>query len=574
MFRQKRLLFCFSFLLYIFFIFILRLIQVQVFRHKFFVQQVKKQYLCSEREETLRGVIFDRNGSILVLSKEVDSCVAWPRMVKDKRKVMETLTQILDLPATELRNKLYSSRFFVWLKRKVSINEAEKIKNLDLAGIGVVKEGRRFYPEGNLLWHVLGRVNIDNCGIAGIELAYENLLRGNSVNELKGRDAAGRKIDLVISLKESEEKKGRNLVLTIDKTIQHIAERELNRVYQETKAKKGIVIVQEVATGEILAWACSPVHPEEEWKKNPLLLSNPGLNEIFEPGSTFKVFPAAFALENRLTTPEEKYYCENGLYELRGIKIRDHEKRGMLTFREVLGYSSNIGMAKLGLRLNKEQFYQYVLNFGFGSPTGIGLPGESPGIFNFQQSPFSNSAVSLPILCFGQGIGVTALQLVNAYSAIANNGLLMEPQIIKEVRDEKNSSFWTSSPVVVRRVLSEKTAGLLQEILEDVVEWGTGARAKLKGYRVAGKTGTAQKFDPETGKYSDTRHTASFCGFFPLPNPRWTILVILDEPEKVSFYGGVIAAPVFVRVAEQMCNYYQIFPQGKETKYVQVKKSD
>lgn len=563
MFREKRLFLCFSFLFSLFFIFTFRLFQIQLIKHKFFLQRVRKQYVCSERREPLRGIIFDRNGSILALSKEVDSCVAWPRIIKNKNQVIRELAPLLDLEEHELKSKLFSSRLFVWLKRKITPSETEKIKKLNLPGVGLVKESKRFYPEGDLLWHILGKVNIDNYGIAGIELTYDDLLRGNAVNKLKGRDAQGKKIDLVVSSSVSEERRAKNLTLTIDKTIQHIAERELTKTYQETKAKKGIVLVQDIATGEILAWVCCPTYAEEEWKKNPLLLNNPGLNETFEPGSTFKIIPAAFALEENLTTPQEKYYCENGLYELYGIKIRDHEKRGMLTFSEVLGYSSNIGMAKLGLRFDKRKFCQYILNFGFGSPTGISLPAESPGIFNLEQAPFSGSPVSLPILCFGQGIGVTAIQLISAYSAIANNGLLMEPQIVKEIRDENGKLLWSSSPVVIRRILSEKTARILQEILEGAVEWGTGMKAKIKGYRIAGKTGTAQKFDPTTGKYSDTKHIASFCGFFPLPNPRWTILVVIDEPEIISYWGGIIAAPLFARIAEQMLSYYRIPPENK-----------
>jgi len=573
MFKPKRLFLCFLFLLCVFLIFVFRLFQVQLFKHKFFVRQAKKQYLCFERKEPLRGMILDRNGSIFVLSKEVDSCAAWPRIIKNKNYVLKKLSPLLGLDKDELKSKFFSSRLFVWLKRKISPFEAEKIKKFNLAGVGLVKESQRFFPEGNLLWHILGKVNIDNYGIAGIELAYDDLLRGSQVTELKGRDAQGRKIDLEISLQDKKEKKAKNLVLTIDKTIQHIAERELTKVYQETKAKKAILLVQDVTTGEILAWVCRPVYSEEEWKKNPLLLSNPGLNEVFEPGSTFKVFPAVFALEEKLTTPEERYNCENGLFEFQGMKIRDPEKRGLLTFREVLSYSSNIGMTKLGLRLNKERFNQYIRNFGFGSPTGIGLPEESPGIFGFQRSPFSGSPVFLPILCFGQGIGVTAIQLINAYSAIANKGLLMEPQIVKEVRDGKGNLLWSSSPVVIRRVLSEKTARILQEILEDAVEWGTGTEAKIKGYRIAGKTGTAQKFDLVSRKYSQTKHIASFCGFFPLPNPRWTILVIFDEPEKLSYWGGIVAAPVFARVAEGILNCYKILPETEETKYAKTKKS-
>ncbi|HCJ66524.1 MAG TPA: penicillin-binding protein [Elusimicrobia bacterium] len=571
MFRQKRLFFCFSFLFLVFSLFIVRLFQIQLFRHKFFIQQVKKQYVCYERKESLRGMIFDRNGSNLVLSKEVDSCVAWPKQIKDKNRTIKGLTPILNLDESEIRSKFFSSRNFVWLKRKISSLEAEKIQKLGLQGVNLVKEGKRFYPEGNLLWHLLGKVNIDNEGIAGIELAYNDLLQGNAVNELKARDASGKKIDLVVPSPAVEQKKAGNLVLTIDKQIQHIAERELTKIYRETKAKKATLLVQDVNTGEILAWVCCPTYAEEEWKKNPLLLSNPGLNETIEPGSTFKVIPAAFALEENVTNPKEKYDCENGLFELHGIKIRDHEKRGILTFSEVLGYSSNIGMAKLGLRFNKQKFYQYVYNFGFGSPTGINLPGESPGIFDNQRTRFSASAVSLPIMCYGQGIGVTALQLVTAYSAIANGGLLMEPQVVKEVRDEKDKLLWQAQPVVIRRVLSEKTARLLQEMLEGVVEWGTGTNAKIKGYRIAGKTGTSQKFEPAIDKYSDTRHTASFCGFFPLPNPQWTILVILDEPQTGSYWGGTIAAPVFARVAEQMLNYFRILPESN--KYAQVKKS-
>ena len=500
---------------------------------------------------------------MLVLSKEVDSCVAWPYLIRNKTEVINHLTYLLGIPADELKDKLSSSRFFVWLKRKIAPSIATKIKVLHLPGVGLVKESKRFYPEGDLLWHVLGQVNLDNYGLSGIELAYDDLIRGEPVQELKERDGRGQKIANRVTVAD-EEGKPKNIVLTIDKVIQHIAERELFKTYSATLARKAILIVQEVSTGEILAWVCYPTSSEEEWKRTPELLNNPGISDTFEPGSTFKVIPACFALEENLTTSEEKYFCENGLFKLYGIKIRDHEKRGILTFKQVLAYSSNIGMAKLGLRMNKEKFYQFISNFGFGCVTGLGLAGESPGLLLLNQHQ-----LTLPILCYGQGIGVTAIQLLNAYSAIANQGMLMEPQIVKEIRTRDGKVLRRYTPVPIRRVISERTVSTTTEILEDAVEWGTGIKAKIKGYRVAGKTGTAQKFDPLTKKYSDTKHIASFCGFFPLPQPRIAILIVIDEPQTQDYWGGSLAAPVFARVAEQVIQYLHIPPA--EEKYAQIK---
>lgn len=570
-FARRRLFLCFSLLFFFFLVFSFRLIEIQLFRHNLFSGKAKKEYLFLERSEPLRGTIFDRNGSAIAVSKDAYSCAAWTSMVKDRNRLIKKLSPLLNLSEGELKSKLCSVQSFVWLGRKIDSQKAEKIKELEPEGVGLVRESKRFYLEGGLPWHLVGKVNIDNCGISGIELAHDDLLRGKVVKEWKSRDAKGRKIALGINQKE--ENRPKNISLTIDKTIQHIAERELTKVFQEKHAKKAIIVIQDVTTGEILAWASRPTYSEEEWKENPKLLNDPVLSETFEPGSTFKIVPAGFALEENLTSLDDKYFCENGLFELRGIKIRDHEKRGMLNFVQVLGYSSNIGMAKLGLKFNREKFYRFILNCGFGSPTGIGLPGESPGIVGSGASAFFPSPVSLPISCFGQGIGVTAIQLLNAYSCIANGGLLMEPQIVKEISDENGKVLWKAQPVVIRRVLSEKTTKMLQEILEGAINWGTGIKARITGYRIAGKTGTAQKYDPATGKYSESKFLSSFCGFFPLPNPRWTILVIFDESATPDYWGGSVAAPVFARVAEEIIHYFRIPLQNKETNYAQIKKS-
>ncbi len=569
-FNKKRLLFCSLFSFFLSFAFTLRLVYLQLLKHKILAEQAKKQFLYFEQKEPLRGMILDRNGTIFVLSKEVDSCAAWPVIMKDRQSTAEQTAHLLNLQEQELKSKFFSSRLFLWVKRKLDSGEAEKIRNLNLSGVGLVKESKRFYPENDLLWHLLGRVNIDNQGISGIELAYDDLLRGKVIRESKERDGQGRKIRKSINT-PTEDEKPKNIVLTIDKTIQHIAERELTKVYEQVQAKKAILLIQDVRTGEILAWVCRPIPGEDKWKHTPELLNNLVLSEVFEPGSTFKVFPAGFALEEKLTSPQEKFFCENGVFQIHGMKIRDHEKRGTLTFTEVLGYSSNIGMAKLGLRIDKEKIYPHLANFGFGRMSGLSLSGESPGIFLSEKYPQSRSALSLPILCFGQGIGVTAIQILNAYSAVANGGLLMEPQILKEIRNEKGEIIWQAQPLVIRRVLSEKTTQVLTEILEQAVEWGTGIKAKIKGYRIAGKTGTAQKFDFAKGEYSDTRHISSFCGYFPLPNPRWAILVIFDEPQTSNYWGGMLAAPVFARIVEEMVRYFQIPPGEIETKYAKIK---
>ncbi|MBI3291773.1 MAG: penicillin-binding protein 2 [Elusimicrobia bacterium] len=397
-------------------------------------------------------------------------------------------------------------------------------------------EPKRVYPERELACHVLGVVGADQQGLAGVEFVAEAILRGVPLQYQIGRDALGRPIATT----------GRgwragtqdrlippvSLALTLDRTLQYLAEQVLEQGMRETRAKRGIMVVQDPSTGELLALVNRPGFDPNQWQGDLPILSNAAVSQTFEPGSTFKLVTAAAALEERLVGWEDRFFCENGEFVVDGFTIHDHEPKGDLPFHQVMAYSSNIGMAKLGLHIGKERFYRMARAFGFGSVSSSGLPGESPEV------------------------GTTALQMVNAYAAIANGGVLMEPRILRGVQAVPTSR---ERPRAIRRVCSPPTCAVLTQLLEEVVETGTGTKAWVPGYRVAGKTGTAQKFDRQAGRYSPTRFLSSFCGFLPVEGPRLAIGVFIDEPQGVS-WGGEVAAPLFARFATQAMQYLGVRP--------------
>lgn len=565
-------------LLFGFFIIVLRLVTLQFLQHNYYLACANRQSQYITKKEILRGSVFDRTGSVLALSIKTYSCAVRPALVEDAEQTIKVIVKCLHMPEKEVREKICSTRPFIWIKRKLDPEEVELLtpyvfsKETKLAGLDLVKENKRFYPNNNLAWHVLGKVGEDNQGLSGIERSLDTLLNGQPVEEIKTRDRLGRDIIDKVNTVTHNDSMPKNLYLTINKRIQYIVERELEITLSKHPAKQGVVIVQKPDTGEILALACRPTYTDEEWRETPKYLNNPAISEAYEPGSVFKAFTLSAGLEERVVSLSEKIFCENGAYKVFGRIITDHDRQGMLTVPQVMQYSSNIGTAKIALRLGKEKLYQYICAFGFASPTGINLPAESRGMLN---SPRQWSLDSLPTICFGQEIGVTTLQLADAYSAIANGGYLMEPQIVKEVRDETGKVIWQFSPVRVRRVISEEVIRSVHDVLESVIDKGTGIKAKVVGYRTAGKTGTAQKIDKVTGKYSDTKHIATFCGFLPLPNPAVTIVIALDEIEGDDYWGGSVAAPLFSRIGQGIMEELSIIPKKeevpvKELKYVKV----
>ncbi len=538
----------------------LKLFSLQVKQHQRFLERADRQHRRLIPLASRRGTILDREGRELAVSLEAASAFAQPTAVRDPGKAARELSRILRLPASEILKKLQDRKSFVWLKRRIDPDQAQAIKRLNLEGIHLIPESKRYYPKGELAAHVLGFVGTDDRGLEGLEYHYDALLGGGPRWVVSFRDALGRTI-----FREEEPNPGYDLKLTLDEFIQYIAERELKRAVEKAKALGGTVIVMDPRTGEVLALASFPTFDPNRYQAYPSASRrNRATVDVYEPGSTFKVIMAAAALEEGRVTPQERFYGEQGAIQVGRITIRDHEPYGWLTFGEVLAYSSNVGAIKVGMKLGKSLFYSYISSFGFGSPTGIDLPGESRGLI---RRPKSWSEVSLGALSIGQEIAVTPIQLATAMAAVANGGVLVRPFLVKEVIAPDGRVLKVTKPLRIRRVLSETTARALTGLLKMVVTEGTGKLAALEGYEVAGKTGTAQKLDPATGRYSRTRLIASFVGFVPADAPRLLILVMIDEPQGEA-WGGTVAAPTFREIALGALKYLKIPPSPGDTVHV------
>lgn len=533
-----------------------RLYYIQILQHSKLHARAQAQHLAKIEYEPKRGIIYDRKGREMAISIKVESAYAIPARVKDKEETARKLSAILGLGYGDILKKLTSGKSFCWLKRKISSSEAEAIIRLELSGIELLEEWKRFYPKGSLACQVIGFAGMDNQGLEGMELYYDEELRGKQSLFTFQRDARGYHILPV----EGHSSDGYDLRLTIDEVIQHIAQRELDRAVSQWKARSGSIIVMVPQTGEILALANWPSYDPNEFEKySPEALRNRAITDLFEPGSALKVVTASAALEEGLVAPADRFYCEEGTFELANHTIHDIKDYGWLTFREVIEVSSNIGVVKVGQKVGKAGLYRCLRNFGFGTLTGIDLPGEVKGVL---RRPAQWSELSIGAIPIGQEISVTSIQLISAVATIANGGLLMKPWIVREIFDSKGRVIKKFGPVVVRRAISTETSKVLTGILKGVVEQGTGKRAKISGYQVAGKTGTAQKPDPTGGGYSKDRFMALFAGWVPADDPQLAILVIIDEPKGVHF-GGVVAAPVFKRVALDALRYLSVPPRQK-----------
>ena len=532
----------------------------------FFLQVVKKEQLVklAERQHQkivpltpVRGAIYDRNNAPLAVSVEMDSCYAEPRNIDNIPDAAGKLAPLIGMTKDQLEKKLTGTKGFIWLQRRITPDLAQKIKALDLDGIGFVKESKRFYPNAEMAGHVIGFTGLDPEGLEGIELKYDSTILGNTGYLVTERDALGRDIAPKGAMVKSASC-GHSVTLTLDKNIQYLTEKELAAAVESSRAKGGMALVMEPQTGRILAMANYPLfNPNSYYKYPPAQLRNRNITDSFEPGSTFKVFLIAAALEEKVVNPGDAFNCEGGSYSIGGRTIHDTHKYGRLSVAEVLKYSSNIGAAKIGGRLGQERLYNYLRAFGFGSRTGIDLPGEVSGYIRDRRQWF---AVDLATISFGQGVSASAVQLAAAMSAIANGGTLMKPYLVEKITDENGTVLQRFSPQERQRVISAESARTVARMMEGVTtDGGTGTNAAVDGYQVAGKTGTAQKVDPITHGYSVDKRTASFIGFVPADNPRLTILVVIDEP-KTSPYGGVVAAPAFKSIAAQSLCYLNVPP--------------
>jgi cell division protein FtsI (penicillin-binding protein 3) len=521
-----------------------RLAYVQLWRHAELSRRAENQSARRIQDSPRRVDILDRNGRPLAQSVRSASCYADPRSLASTEQAARRLGAVLSVDPAVLRRKIKDAPgAFVWLKRGLTMTEVQDVEGLKLKGVGLQWDYRRDYPEGSLAAPVLGFVGGDGRGLSGLEHEFDESLIDRGSSRLYVRDGRGARLSLE-SMDPPSARGG--LRLSLDRTIQYIAERELERGMQRSRAKSGVIVVQDPHTGEILAMANRPAKSLNDVARlNPSDLTIPAAQWVFEPGSTFKVVTAAAAFEEGLVRSQETFDCERGRWKFADIVINDHEPEGVLTFARAMEVSSNIGLAKVGLRLGKERFYDYVRAFGFGSRASGEIPGESAGILRV---PRRWSAVSLPILSFGQEVGVTALQLAGAYSVLANGGWLMEPRLCLSLEDASGRRREWPTPARVRRVVTAENAAAVTRLLEGVVERGTGRDAALDGWFVAGKTGTAQKIDARTRAYSPEHYVASFCGFAPSRRPRLTIVVVFDEPKGIA-WGGYNAGPVFRNVA-------------------------
>ncbi len=530
-----------------------KLFTIQIRQSDRLTEIATKQYQRLVPLVSRRGTIYDRSGIELAVSLRVSSVFAQPGVIENAADTARALAPVLGRPAEEIRGKLTSEKPFVWLERQVDGRRAEAISDLGLKGIGLFPESRRYYPHQDLAAHVLGMVGVDDRGLEGIEHLYDDPLGGKPAFVVAQQDALGR---LVFRQEEPEPRTPIfDVQLTIDKVIQYIAERELAKAVERSRAKAGTAVVLDPRTGEILALANQPTFDPNDYRRaNAAARRNRTTTDYFEPGSIFKVILAAGALEEGVVRPSDQFYGENGAIQVGGVTIRDHEKYGWLTVRQILTHSSNVGVIKIGQKLGKSLYYHYISAFGFGTLTGVDLPGETPGLI---RRPKAWSALSLSVLSMGQEVSVTPLQYASAFAAVANGGTLMRPHVVKRLAAQDGSLVRPVEPAVVRRVISPPTAQTLMGMLTDVVEEGTGKEAAVPGYTVAGKTGTAQKVDPAIGKYSHKKIVASFVGAVPAEAPELVILVTIDEPEILR-WGGSIAAPTFREIARDTLAYLKI----------------
>lgn len=498
-----------------------------------------------------RGPILDRNGNELAVSIEVDSLYAVPDEIENPRKTAAFLAEVLGMRVGEIEAQLISDRNFRWIKRKISQSESQQIRSAGIPGLYFQQESQRFYPNRELASHVLGFVNLDDEGAAGIEYGYDEVIAGAGGKVAVMRDARGRTFQRL----EQHPTTGSTVTTTLDQNIQFIVEREIARTIEETRAAGMSVVVMRPTTGEILAMASYPdFNPNEYGRYRETDRWNRAIQQVYEPGSTFKIVTAAAALEEGLTSLGEEIDCQMGSITLHGQRINDHKPFGVLSVREALQFSSNVCLIKLGLRVGEDPFADYVSRMGFGEKTGVDLPGEERGLFR----PTSQwSKISIASLSIGQEIGVTPLQVAAMVSAVANGGTLYRPYVVGKVEGPMGRARETET--VSRRVLDPETAVGLRDALEAVVTDGTAKSAQLPGFTAAGKTGTAQKIDPATGRYSRTKYIASFAGFAPARDPEIAVVVVIDEPSG-AYHGGEVASPSFKRIAEDILRYRGVVP--------------
>lgn len=537
-----------------------RLFCLQVWWAPRYQEIALEQHKSKQRINAPRGAITDRQGRLLAATERARSIFANPPAIEDPATTARTLAPLLQRSPRDLFETLTSDSTFVYLQRKAPEAVAAAVERLDLPGVGLEYEDRRSYPNGRLASTLIGFAGVDNQGLAGIEFRYNDYLQGEPGWRYTTRDVYGRSLPALTRV-QVVPKPGADMTLTLDQVIQYHAEQVLRRVMAEERAKSATAVVMEPQTGAILALVSLPDFDLNNFgEAKPSQQRNRTVTDIFEPGSVFKVVAATAALEAGVVQPSTRVYCEEGRFRYYGHVIHDSHKLGVVTFADVIADSSNIGMVKVANQLTPETMYAYIKAFGFGQRTDVALAGESPGLL---RPPDQWSKLSMGALPMGQEIGVTALQLAVAYSAIANDGVRMRPYVVREVRTHDGTVLERTEPTPVFRVCSPGTARAMRRLLAGVVDHGTGQKARVPGYDVAGKTGTAQKIDPETGGYSHDEYVMVFAGMVPVERPRFVAVVVVDSPQE-GRWGGTVAAPAFAQIAEETVQQLEIPPTRPE----------
>lgn len=535
-----------------------RLVQLQVGQHEQLSARAKNQQLGAIETSPTRGQVLDRQGRELARSVDTESFYADPREVinvnETARRISGVTGQNREELAARLREAKDSNKKFIWLVRRVDLPSATRLDAMGMDGVYSRKESKRYYPNDALAAHVLGFVGTDEIGLSGVEQVYNDKIRGEGGKVYMERD--GSKERRVFDSYEIQPHAGQTLVLTIDQTIQYRTEQALFGAVERSHAKSGTAIVMNPHTGEILALANAPAFdPNQPPKDSTEDRANFALQNIYEPGSTFKVVAYSAAIEKGMVSPEDKINCQMGQITVAGRLIHDHHPYGVLSVADALAQSSNVGAIKLALLVGNDTIYEFARRLGFGTRTGIDLPGESPGLLKALNRWQPSSIGSIAI---GQEIGVTPLQMATAYSVLANGGSLVKPHVVREMRSPDGAVLFQAK-TESREVLKSETIQALRGMMEGVTLRGTAKKAQVEGYSAAGKTGTAQKVDPKTHLYSATKFIGSFVGYAPASNPAVVIIVVIDEPQG-AYHGGDVAAPVFREIAEQILPELSVTP--------------
>jgi len=532
---------------------LLRSYSLQIADNSRVLNLTERQYQSRVSIAPKRGTVYDRNGKALAMDVQVASVGVRPGAIKNPEEVVSSLASILHLPANTIREKINSAKKYEWVARRVDDEMGNAIEALKLDGVNVVAEFKRFYPNRELAGNLLGAVGYDAKSLGGLELALDSYLKSTPIAVVGEKDAKGR----LFTLNDSNDVY-HDVTLTIDTNIQYFTEKYLRENAVKYQVKSGFAIVMDPHTGEILAMANYPsFDPNVYWEYSQEAWKNHAIMDTYEPGSTFKSVVAATALDMGKVRPTDMFFCENGQYRLGTHVIHDHEPYGNLSVSDIIKFSSNIGATKIAQKVGKQPFYDSIAKLGFGQTPGLGLPGESKGALR----PVKNwSAIDQSNIAFGQGIAVTGLQMAGTYSTFANHGVRMKPLLISKITSPTGQNIVDHSPEIQAQVFASNTSKDLTHMLEGVVEeGGTGKEASLDGYKIAGKTGTAQKVDPNTKNYAPGQFISSFIGYVPAENPNFVIYVVYDTPRPV-YYGGLVAAPVFKNIAREALAYRGIMP--------------